>query len=178
MISSASSPRVAIVIFLIIAFGLSAIFYAFIIATQTVSPVYVTGLMWCPGLGAILTCLILRRSLGSIGWAWRPGYALAGYLIPIAYCLVASIGIWVLGFGGFPNLDFVKTASEAMGLQSLSVWLFIAIYVVIIGTTGMVTGVALALGEEIGWRGFLVSELAKVTSFTGTALISGLIWAV
>jgi membrane protease YdiL (CAAX protease family) len=34
-----------------------------------------------------------------------------------------------------------------------------------------------ALGEEIGWRGLLVPELAKVTSFTNTALISGAIWA-
>jgi len=31
-------------------------------------------------------------------------------------------------------------------------------------------------GEEIGWRGFLVPELIKVTSFTRTALISGVIW--
>ena len=35
-----------------------------------------------------------------------------------------------------------------------------------------------ALGEEIGWRGFLVPQLAKLTSFTKTSLISGVIWAV
>lgn len=34
-----------------------------------------------------------------------------------------------------------------------------------------------ALGEEIGWRGFLVPELSKTVSFTGTALISGVVWA-
>ena len=32
-------------------------------------------------------------------------------------------------------------------------------------------------GEEIGWRGFLVPELAQVLPFTGVALVSGLIWA-
>lgn len=32
------------------------------------------------------------------------------------------------------------------------------------------------VGEEIGWRGFLVPELIKVASFTRTALISGVIW--
>jgi membrane protease YdiL (CAAX protease family) len=42
----------------------------------------------------------------------------------------------------------------------------------------MISSSASALGEEIGWRGFLVPELAKVTNFTGTALISGLIWSV
>ena len=35
-----------------------------------------------------------------------------------------------------------------------------------------------ALGEEIGWRGFLVPELAKVTSYTKLSLISGIIWSV
>ncbi len=34
------------------------------------------------------------------------------------------------------------------------------------------------LGEEIGWRGLLVPELSKETSFTLTALISGGIWAI
>ena len=34
-----------------------------------------------------------------------------------------------------------------------------------------------ALGEEIGWRGFLVPELAKITSFTRTALLSGAVWS-
>ena len=40
----------------------------------------------------------------------------------------------------------------------------------------MLSGVAAATGEEIGWRGFLVPELAKVLPFTGVALVSGLIW--
>src|SRR3954453_2310756 len=35
-----------------------------------------------------------------------------------------------------------------------------------------------ALGEEIGWRGFLVPELAKWMSFRQTALVSGAIGAV
>ena len=34
------------------------------------------------------------------------------------------------------------------------------------------------LGEELGWRGFLVPELAKVTNFRNVALISGAVWAV
>ena len=35
-----------------------------------------------------------------------------------------------------------------------------------------------ALGEELGWRGFLVPKLAEGWSFTTTALVSGAIWAV
>ena len=61
MVSSAPSPRVAIFIFLILAFGLSAIFYAFIIATQTASPVYVTGLVRLMS-GSVWPCAFLHAS--------------------------------------------------------------------------------------------------------------------
>jgi uncharacterized protein len=42
----------------------------------------------------------------------------------------------------------------------------------------LAAGTLSALLEEIAWRGFLVPQLIKLTSFTNTALISGLIWAV
>jgi hypothetical protein len=67
---------------------------------------------------------------------------LIGYLIPIAYCLVASLGIWIFGFGGFPNSDFVQTTAEAFGLGRAPDWVVIALFVVLTGTTGMVSGVA------------------------------------
>ena len=45
-------------------------------------------------------------------------------------------------------------------------------------TPGIVVGILFALGEEIGWRGLRVPQLARLTSFTRTALISGVIQAV
>ena len=60
-----------------------------------------------PAVAAILTCRILGRPLRTLGLAtWNGLYVLIGYLIPIAYCLVASLSIWIFGFGGFPNTDF------------------------------------------------------------------------
>ena len=46
-----------------------------------------------------------------------------------------------------------------------------------IATMGALTGIVSATGEEIGWRGLLVPELAKIASFRTTALVSGVIWA-
>jgi uncharacterized protein len=172
------SPLRAILLFLVLTFSLSSIFYVVINITGKASPLYIAAMMWCPGIGALLACQTLREPVALLGWGWRPGYQLVGYLIPIAYCLVAYLGIWVFGFGGFPNERFVASVSNSLGIESLSIWLQIAIYVLLTGTTGMLAGVAMALGEEIGWRGFLVPHLAKTTSFTGTALISGAIWAV
>jgi hypothetical protein len=59
----------------------------------------------------------------------------------------------------------VQRKTAEMGLKmspSLSMW----IYVLLMGTFGLIIQVSAALGEEIGWRGFLVPELAKTSSFT------------
>jgi uncharacterized protein len=43
-------------------------------------------------------------------------------------------------------------------------------------TLVVVHGALRALGEELGWRGFLVPELVRSTSFHSAALLSGGIW--
>jgi len=45
------------------------------------------------------------------------------------------------------------------------------------GTYGLIPSVSSALGEEIGWRGLLVPELSKTTSFRLTSLTSGIVWS-
>ena len=131
---------------------------ALINVTQTPNPGYIWLLMWMPGLSALLTCHILRRPLSSLGWSWDWRWVLIGYLIPVAYCLVASLVIWIVGIGGFPNSDFVHQAARLLGLGGAPDWVSIAMSVVLQGTTGMISGVGAALGEEIGWRGFLVPD--------------------
>jgi membrane protease YdiL (CAAX protease family) len=46
-----------------------------------------------------------------------------------------------------------------------------------VATVGVIGNCATTLGEEIGWRGFLVPELAQRYSYTETAVLSGAIWA-
>jgi len=53
----------------------------------------------------------------------------------------------------------------------------VGLYFLVVATTGVIQNCATTLGEEIGWRGFLVPELAKRFSFTATAILSGVIWA-
>jgi uncharacterized protein len=53
----------------------------------------------------------------------------------------------------------------------------IALYFLVVATTGVIQNCATTLGEEIGWRGFLVPELAKRFSFTATTVLAGAIWA-
>src|SRR6185437_13432461 len=137
---------------------------------------YVLGLMWCPGTSAVITSLIVGRPLRALGWSWKWRYEGASYLIPIAYATVAYAVIWTLGFGGVPKWSVVDRFAQAIhftGARPVALLLFVAATL----TLGAATGVVSALGEEIGWRGLLVPELARVTTFTKTALISGAIWA-
>jgi membrane protease YdiL (CAAX protease family) len=133
--------------------------------------------MWCPGIAALLTCRLLGRPLASLGWRWDWRYQKAAYLIPIAYAAVAYVAVWISGLGAFPNREFLGQVAERFGWVGAPLWLVLAGYVLLTGTVGMVGGMSTALGEEIGWRGFLVPELSRVTSYSKTALLSGVVWA-
>lgn len=167
--------------YLILTFALSSIFYYLIIRTGKLESgftLYVTGLMWCPAIAAILTSRIIGRKIAALGWQWgNPKYQLWSYLVPIAYIFIGYLIIWLVGFGGFYNEEFVKQIINSFGFTSLPNWLVIIIFVLLNGIFGMAGSAANALGEEIGWRGFLTPELFKRFNYFQTSLITGLIWA-
>ena len=174
--------RRPIITFLVITFALSSIFYFLIIHTGKLGSgfgLYVTGLMWCPGLSALITSLILGRKISELGWQWgKAKYQLRSYLIPLLYAFIAYIIIWSIGWGGFYNKEFVTQVSTSFGWTQLPSGLVILFYFIINGIFGMALSGATAMGEEIGWRGFLVPELSKSFNYTKTSFIVGCTWAV
>lgn len=158
----------------------SGVLWTLIIATGHLSSgfgKYVAALMWCPGLAAMATCKLNRRSLSTLGWGWpRTRYVLLSYFVPVAYAAITYGAVWVFGLGGL-NHDVVKILPARFGFPHLPAWAATAMYVSFTGAFGIFGSMSSALGEEIGWRGFLVPELAKRFSFTQVSLISGVIWA-
>lgn len=147
-----------IVTFVLLTFAISSISYYVMIGRGTARSV-VLWWMWTPAMAGILTQLLFRDGLGDFGW--RPGrvrYLLLGAAIPLLYATVIYGVTWLSGLGGFR-------------MQS-------PIQLLLFATVGFVVACGAALGEEIGWRGLLVPELAKITTFTNTALVTGIIWAV
>jgi membrane protease YdiL (CAAX protease family) len=139
---------------------------------------YVWGIMWCPALAVMAVLKLNGRKLSELGWGWgKPKYQLMAWLIPLLYATTTYLIVWASRLGAVPNPEFVQHTTTDMGLN-MSRWLSMVIYVLLTGSFGLVISVAAALGEEIGWRGFMVPELAKTTSFTVTALVSGTVWAV
>jgi membrane protease YdiL (CAAX protease family) len=140
---------------------------------------YVTGGMWSPALAVCLTKTIFRESIRDLPWQWgRTRYICFGYLIPLAYALPVYLVVWATGLGGFGSADFVRQTREQFGWTNFSPGLTITVFVLFTATLGLVGKLSRALGEEIGWRGFVVPELTKVVSFPAVATISGLMWAV
>lgn len=84
--------------------------------------------------------------------------------------------IWATGLGSFPSAEGVAAIAQQYGLVGRSTGTIVVGWAVATGTLLVVAGAFTALGEEIGWRGFLVPELARRTTWHRVALISGVIW--
>ena len=165
-----TAARRRVVIFLVLTYALSSIFYALIISEGTLSMLPVFGLMWCPGIAALITRLATQRNLRGTGWGWgKTRWQVLAYLGPAVLALVVYGFVWATGIGGLDPQGLVKAAR---GLSD-SIPVILAVF----ATVGLLQGAVFALGEEIGWRGLLVPELARMTSFTSTALISGAAWS-
>lgn len=171
--------RLSITCFLILTVLISAIFWFLIIdAGGGGGGNYITGLMWAPAAAVVLTVYLNRLDPQSLGLRWGGArYALIGYALPLAYGLIAYGLTWMLSFGTFAEPAQIEAITRRLGWEISHPAAVIPLYVVLLGTTQIVINVARALGEEIGWRGFLAPLLASRLGFTGGALAGGVIWA-
>ncbi len=141
--------------------------------------IYAYGIMWCPGLAAFATLRLMGRKITALAWQWgKPMYQLWSYLIPLIYSFIGYAVIWLTGWGKFFNAVYINQTAKSLGWEHLPPGINILLLFILNGIYGLPVSIAAALGEEIGWRGFLVPELSKLTSYTKTSFISGIIWAV
>lgn len=137
----------------------------------------IPAIMWCPAFAALSTSRLLGWELSSLGWRWpQPKYLAAAYFVPLAYASIAYGAVWALQLGGW-NSEFVTLVADGFGLKGFPTWASFSLAITCLATGGVMQNVSMTLGEEIGWRGFLVPELANRMSYTKTSLLSGLIWA-
>ena len=150
-------PWAKIIAFVALTFAISSVFYVIMYLTGSARDIGVFW-MWSPGVSAILTQWLFRGSIRDFGWNVGPiKYWLLGLLVPLLYALVIYGVAWATGLAGFklPTLAYIA---------------FLPV--------GLVAACIAALGEEIGWRGLLVPELSKLTTFTKTVLLTWIIWGV
>lgn len=152
-----------IALYLALVFALSSVWYVLISSSDAfIGQLYMLFLVWSPALAGLLTTWGFQRNLRGLGWGLgRPVYYAIAYLLPILYASIAYGLSWLLGLSRFDP-------SGAGGP--------LATFVLTKLTIQLLEAGFLALGEEIGWRGVLAPQLARVQPFTRVALISGVIW--
>jgi membrane protease YdiL (CAAX protease family) len=179
--ASAARTWKKIAVFYALTLVFSNVFNAFVLFGGRMDAgnlLYVTGAMWSPGLAALLTKRIFSEPISELPWKWGGArYAWFAYLIPVAYALPVYLITWLTPLGGFLEVGFLKRTAEQFGWANFPPSVVLVLLVVLTATLGLVGKTSRALGEEIGWRGFLVPELNKVVGFTGVSVISGLMWA-
>lgn len=181
--------RKAISWFLLIAFGLAWVLFLLPLAfgppgstlRQTVTLVCWSLAMWAPGLGAILATRyaagepLSRLNLRRLG-EWRA--YLWAWLLPPVLAAFAGLFTWLLGAGQLDTeFSMIREALPQVEGQTIPVGLFVAIQTLAALTFGPLVNTILALGEELGWRGFLLPKLLPLGQWRAI-LLSGAIWGI
>ncbi len=168
-------------LFLLLTLGLTGLFGGLMGYQGGTPTILVTGVMWSPGIAALLTCLLIRRPIASLPWRWGPWrWNWFAWALPILYGLAIYGPVWIFGLGGsgFGNSETLSDwTMRLLGREEPSVVASV-IFMLMLATIGVISSAARALGEEIGWRGFLIWEMRKVMPFWAVGLLSGAIWAV
>jgi membrane protease YdiL (CAAX protease family) len=147
--------------------------------TDLLSALLIGAIMWCPGIAALLTRFRYQGNQHGMGWNLGPRkYLIVSFALPLFYTAATYTIIWVSGMGHFPNAAFLTEIARQFGLSAFPLWTVATLFITAVLIVGTPISIVAALGEEIGWRGFLVPELAKRCNFLGTSLISGSLWAV
>lgn len=136
--------------------------------------------MWGPGIAAIVVTLAIVKqpfkSLRLNALGSRRYYVWAWFLPPL---LIVLSGLLTILFGT-GQLDTGFTFMQQQMAQTntqlpVSAGVIVAIQIVQALLLGPIINLVFALGEELGWRGFLLPRLLPLGQWKALAL-SGLVW--
>jgi membrane protease YdiL (CAAX protease family) len=187
--------RKSLITFLIITFGLAWTLFSIPLAFKS-DPQSTTYLavwqicfmvaMWAPGLGAIVATRLVEKQpviktlrLNTLGP--KRFYLLAWFLpalmITITIGFSALLGTAVID----TNLTFVREslakAPTGTGANLPPVEILVLAQTAFALTLAPFVNLPFALGEELGWRGFLLTKLMPLGQWKAI-LLSGLIWGI
>ena len=154
--------------FVAVTYAWSFIFMGMAIHHGEITLLAALGGMWSPFVGVLITRIIFpdgrrRGSLAGLGWGWgRTGWQVGSWFLPALYVGVAHAALWLSGLEAFTEAGIGP----------------IAAFVVKRVAMGLTIGAALAFGEEVGWQGFLVPQVYRLSGFTTSAFLRGITWSV
>jgi membrane protease YdiL (CAAX protease family) len=143
----------------------------------------VTGMMWMPGMASLVCRMAFAEGFGDVGWRLgQVRYWAWAYLLPMAVAALAYFTALILGKVAPAPVEVLRTPVDALlfsiplpfpdaGVAGMVLqrWVLVAL------PSGMIIGFFLAFGEELGWRGYLLTRILR-TGWPFPLLLSGLIW--
>ena len=138
--------------------------------------------MWIPGVVSIALRIGFREGFLDAGFrAGRLRFWMIAYVVPLALAAATYFVAWLMRqvyitpylqqqsmFGPLPfRLVWFNNHTETLGLISQRL--------AVVMTLGIIIGFLSGLGEEIGWRGYLLPKLVKA-NVRYPILASGIIW--
>ena len=157
------AARRGLAIYFALVVVLSGAIEAYIIMNpELFGTLWVLALMWSPALASVIARLVLKEGFSDVSFRFGglrtlPWYAL-GLGVPLAVGILAYGSAWLTGLVGFED----SAGAFLVGLVSAATW--ITIY-----------GFIFTAGEEIGWRGYMLTRLIDA-GVPRPVLVSGLIW--
>ena len=139
------------------------------------SPWLVYGLMWTPGVASLVCRLVLREGFRDVSFrvGGKAGWKAIGFgwlLPPVFGCVVYGLA-WATGLARFEVPALADVGLSALG-QPARLATLLGITLTLVSVLSLLS----AAGEEIGWRGYLLTRLIEA-EVPRPVLVSGVVWA-
>jgi len=133
----------------------------------------VLALMWTPAVASLVTRLVFRESIRDVSFrfskrAWL--YIGLAIVFPTLVGLLAYGGAWISGLAAFADKPI-----KLFGVQPAAPATRFLYRLVLSSTLGVPLAALSAFGEELGWRGYMLTRLIDA-GLPRPVLLSGLIW--
>jgi uncharacterized protein len=147
---------------------------AFAIGTGQQMPWLLIG-MFAPGAASIVTRLVRREGFHDVAWRLRSVSVRRAIAVGAVYPAVVSVVTYVIGWS--THLVRLTDPGALLGIHLPGPPVVrVAIAVVLVWVIGGVYELLFALGEELGWRGYMLTRLVKA-EVPRPVLVTGIIWA-
>ena len=176
--------------FLVITFVFSWLFFVAPLALgdvdATTKQLAIQGLwaiaMWGPGLAAIIVTLFVAKQpfsslrLNTLG---PKRFYLWAFFLPLGLAVLGGLFTLLFGIAKLDlNFTMMRTAMEAApGGSEIPPGVVVLIQAVSAITIAPFINMLFTMGEELGWRGYLLPKLMPLGQWTAI-LLSGFIWGV
>lgn len=163
----------ALILYVVIAYGFTwSVWLPFLHATSVGAPLPNPFLYYLAAAGPLVAAVVAEwyeRGLVGVSDLFvrlvdvrrARGWVMIGLLSPLLLVPVAAVALYLAG-QGWPAWNQIGVTGRAPGLTPVVTWLLMT--------------VSYGIGEEVGWRGFLLPRLqTRRTAFVATLLLT-VIW--